>query len=90
MAFDPSSIRPLEQSTSLRNAPGESYFHFTIECQIIIFAPQNGDYLRAVCHEERVTIYKGTNTGLVVLTAFVPTHISTKYILYPAIEQDVN
>jgi hypothetical protein len=60
-AFDPDSMKPIfppgENSTTLRDGPGECYIHITIECIIILFCPKPGDYVVGVCQEERGLIY---------------------------------
>jgi len=51
VSYNPTSIRPTTSTTSLQNSPADAYINFTIQVDIILFAPKPGTYLSGECTE---------------------------------------
>ena len=51
VAYNDKSFKSVEQTVSLKNRPGEAYLNFTLEVDVVIFSPEPGSFLRAVCKE---------------------------------------
>ena len=51
MAYNDKTFKSMEQTVSLKNRPGEAYLNFTLEVDVVIFSPEPGSFLRAICKE---------------------------------------
>ena len=51
MAYNDKTFKSMEQTVSLKNRPGEAYLNFTLEVDVVIFGPEPGSFLRAICKE---------------------------------------
>ena len=49
VSYNPLSIRPTTSTPSLQNSPADAYINFTIQVDIILFAPKPGTYLSGEC-----------------------------------------